>query len=290
MLNMAEQKDSKLNNLERLLDGGLLVDSKFLSQKGYATNLVRYYVVTGRLEQVARGVYRRKPGTATWQREISKLTWQQVVASLQTVLLRDPLYLGGLSALELHGFAHFVQQGAPVVHLYGPKPPPGWIHRLPLEAKFTYHNNRTLFRNDPIHLGLTHASLNEGSGEGLVRLVEDYHVRESWGHRGWPLTLSTPERAILELLDELPNDESFHHIDQIFVGLSTLVPRRVDKLLRDCASIKVKRLFLFFASRHQHAWAGKLSPQDYGLGTGNRVIAKAGKLDKQFKITVPADL
>lgn len=283
---MAEQKDRKLNYLERLLDGGLLVDSKFLSQKGYATNLVRYYVVTGRLEQVTRGVYRRKPGEAVWQREISKLNWQQVVASLQTVLLRDPLYLGGLSALELHGFAHFVQQGAPLVHLYGPKPPPRWIHRLPLEAKFAYHNDRTLFRNDPIHRGLTQASWNEG----MVALVEDYHVRDSWGPRGWPLTLSTPERAILELLDELPNDESFHHVDQVFGGLATLVPRRVDRLLRDCASIKVKRLFLFFASRHRHAWAGKLSPQDYELGTGNRVIARGGKLDKQFRITVPADL
>lgn len=283
---MAEQKDRKLNYLERLLDGGLLVDSKFLGQKGYATNLVRYYVVTGRLEQVTRGVYRRKPGEAVWQREISKLNWQQVVASLQTVLLRDPLYLGGLSALELHGFAHFVQQGAPLVHLYGPKPPPRWIHRLPLEAKFAYHNDRTLFRNDPIHRGLTQASWNEG----MVALVEDYHVRDSWGPRGWPLTLSTPERAILELLDELPNDESFHHVDQVFGGLATLVPRRVDRLLRDCASIKVKRLFLFFASRHRHAWAGKLSPQDYELGTGNRVIARGGKLDKQFRITVPADL
>lgn len=283
---MAEQKDRKLNYLERLLDGGLLVDSKFLSQKGYATNLVRYYVVTGRLEQVTRGVYRRKPGEAEWQREISKLNWQQVVASLQTVLLRDPLYLGGLSALELHGFAHFVQQGAPLVHLYGPKPPPRWIHRLPLEAKFAYHNDRTLFRNDPSHRGLTQGSWSEG----MLALVEDYHVRDSWGPRGWPLTLSTPERAILELLDELPNDESFHHVDQVFGGLATLVPRRVDRLLRDCASIKVKRLFLFFASRHRHAWAGKLSPQDYELGTGNRVIARGGKLDKQFRITVPADL
>ena len=99
-----------------------------------------------------------------------------------------------------------------------------------------------------------------------------------------------PERAILELLDELTDDESFHHVDKIFEGLSTLVPRRLDKLLKECSSIKVRRLFFFFASRHPHAWTKQFKALDYGLGSGNRVIARGGRLDKQFRITVPSDL
>ncbi|MEY3813189.1 MAG: hypothetical protein RL495_1136 [Verrucomicrobiota bacterium] len=287
---MVKQIEGKLNSLELLLEGGLLVDSHLLRDKGYSTSLVSHYVSTGRIEQVTRGVYRRKLGQAEWQQEIGKLTWQQAVVSLQTVLLRDPLYVGGLSALELQGFAHFVQQGATTVHLYGPKPPPTWLHKLPLEAKFKYHNDRTLFGNEPIHHGLTSQSWKDDPNKGFIKTDEDHHFRSPAGPRGWPLTLSTPERAVLELLDEIPDDESFHHVDKIFEGLSTLVPRRLDKLLKDCTSIKVKRLFLFFASKHQHAWAKQLKPQDYGLGTGNRVIAKGGRLDKQFKITVPSDL
>jgi hypothetical protein len=150
---VVKQIEGKLNSLELLLEGGLLVDSHLLRDKDYSTSLVRYYVSTGRIEQVTRGVYRRTLGQAEWQQEIGKLTWQQAVVSLQTVLLRDPLYVGGLSALELQGFAHFVQQGATTVHLYGPKPPPTWLHKLPLEAKFKYHNDRTLFGNEPIHHG-----------------------------------------------------------------------------------------------------------------------------------------
>lgn len=287
---MVKQIEGKLNSLELLLEGGLLVDSHLLRDKDYSTSLVRYYVSTGRIEQVTRGVYRRTLGQAEWQQEIGKLTWQQAVVSLQTVLLRDPLYVGGLSALELQGFAHFVQQGATTVHLYGPKPPPTWLHKLPLEAKFKYHNDRTLFGNKPIHHGLTSQSWKDDPNKGFIKTDADHHFRSPAGPRGWPLTLSTPERAVLELLDEIPDDESFHHVDKIFEGLSTFVPRRLDKLLKDCTSIKVKRLFLFFASKHQHAWAKQLKPQDYELGTGNRVIAKGGRLDKQFKITVPSDL
>ena len=290
MLNMALQKQVKLNSLEQMLSGGLLLDSKFLREKGYSTSLVSHYVYSGRIEQIARGVYRRQPGQSEWQQEMGKLTWQQAVVSLQTVLLRDPLYVGGLSALELQGFAHFVQQGAPTVHLYGPKPPPSWLHKLPLEAKFRYHNDRTLFGNEPIHHGLTSQSWKDDRNKGFIKVDEDHHFRSPAGPRGWPLTLSTPERAVLELLGELPDDESFGHADKIFEGLSVLVPRRVDKLLRDCTSIKVKRLFLFFACRHQHAWAKQIKPQDYELGSGNRVVAKEGRLDKQFKITVPSDL
>lgn len=290
MLIVVKHLEGKLNYLEQQLEGGLLVDAKFLREKGYSTSLISHYVSTGRIEQVTRGVYRRKLGNAEWQQEIAKLTWQQVVVSLQTVLLRNPLYLGGLSALELQGFAHFVQQGPVTVHLYGPKPPPSWIRRLPLAEKFRYHNDRTLFGNEPIHHGLTNQSWEESREGKFVQIVEDHHFRSPWGPRGWPLTLSTPERAVLELLDELPDDESFHHVDKVFEGLATLVPRRLDKLLRDCSSIKVRRLFFFFASRHTHAWTKQLKPQDYQLGTGNRVIARGGRLDKQFRITVPSDL
>ena len=53
-----------------------------------------------------------------------------------------------------------------------------------------------------------------------------------WGQWDWPLTLSTLERAGLELLDELPERESFHQVDKLMEGLSNLSPRRLQKLPR----------------------------------------------------------
>lgn len=64
--------------------------------------------------------------------------------------------------------------------------------------------------------------------------------------------LSTPERAVLELVDELPGRESFHQVDILLEGLVGLSPKRTSRLLGECRSVKVKRLFLWFAERNRH--------------------------------------
>ncbi len=115
-------------------------------------------------------------------------------------------------------------------------------------------------------------------------------VRQRWGHWDWPLTLSSPERAILELLDEIPQRETFHQTDMLIEGLRILSPRRLHKLLVDCRSVKVKRLFLWFAERHDHAWLKQLDRNDIDLGHGKRMLVRGGRLDPKFNITVPENI
>jgi hypothetical protein len=115
-------------------------------------------------------------------------------------------------------------------------------------------------------------------------------VRQPWGHWDWPLTLSSPERAILELLDEIPQRETFHQTDMLIEGLRILSPRRLHKLLVDCRSVKVKRLFLWFAERHDHAWLKQLDRNDIDLGHGKRMLVRGGRLDPKFNITVPENI
>ncbi len=98
------------------------------------------------------------------------------------------------------------------------------------------------------------------------------------------MVVSCPERAILELLDELPARESFHQVDKLFEGLSALSPRKLQTLLQTCRSVKVKRLFFFYADRHHHAWLKRLNKSGVDLGSGKR------KLDRAYQITVPEDL
>ena len=113
---------------------------------------------------------------------------------------------------------------------------------------------------------------------------------QPWGQWNWPLALSTPERAVLELFDELPKRESFHQADMLMQSLSNLSPRRLQKLLADCRSVKVKRLFFFFADRHQHAWLERIDKDAIDLGEGKRMLVKGGKLNKPYQITVPENL
>lgn len=278
---MAKQNKGKLNYLERHLPEGLLVDAVWLTRKGYSTSLRSQYVRAGWLEQPARQVYRRPRGS---------LRWQQVVVSLQT-LLGYTLTVGGRTALELQGYAHYLAHRTKEVHLYGPENPPAWLHKLRTGVRFLYHNNRKLFGNEDVRRAIKDlASTTPAKSATRRDSPRSTFLVQPWGQWDWPLVLSTPERAVLELLDELPERESFHQVDKLMEGLSNLSPLRLQKLLSDCRSVKVKRLFLFFSDRHQHAWAKRIKREELDLGTGKRMLVKGDKLNTTYQITVPEDL
>jgi hypothetical protein len=279
---MTKQATGKLNWLAQNLPEGLLVDAAWLSERGYSTALRSQYLKAKWLVQPTRGVYRRPQG--------SNLSWQQVVISLQTLLLRSPLTVGGRTALDLQGYAHFLKKSESEIHLYGPKPPPTWLYKLPLRVLFHYRNDKKLFRNEPVHFGTTSLAWDVAKNKLAEVGADASFTVQPWGQWDWPLTLSTPERAILELLDEVPDRETFHQADMLFGGLSGLRPRRLEKLLKDCKSVKVKRLFFFFADRHKHAWLKHLDRASFDLGAGKRMLVKGGKYDSVHQITVPEDL
>ena len=99
--------------------------------------------------------------------------------------------------------------------------------------------------------------------------------------------MAAPEQAYLEVLADVPDRVSFEHADQLMQGLTSLSPRRLDVLLKGCRHIKVKRLFFFFATRYDYGWLKHLDRKAYDLGSGKRVVARGGKLDGDYLITVP---
>jgi hypothetical protein len=265
-----------MNWLEQHLPEGLLVDSAWLTSKGYSTSLRSQYVAAGWLKQPARRVYQRPRGD---------LSWQQIVISLQTLLEQD-LTVGGRTALELHGLAHYLSHTIPAIYLYGPRHPPTWLADLKTAPEFRYRNDARLFS---VHRATAAPHLLEPAvGEKPRR--SDGLATIPWGQWDWPLTVSMPERAYLEFLDELPDQESFHQADMLMEGLSTLSPIRLQGLLTDCHNIKVKRLFFFFADRHSHAWLKRLDRKSIDLGRGKRSLVKGGRYDPKYMITLPEDL
>ena len=288
---MKHQKGAMLNRLHRLLPEGLLADAAWFTAAGYPSSLRSRYLASGWLQPVTRGVFRRPAYRPGMEDKTAPLRWQHVVVSLQSVLER-PVTIGGRTALELEGLAHYLSSTGPQeIHLYGDKPAPGWLRKLPMDTPFVFHNAMKLFRAEPIS-GAIECLKSVLATDGPSNLTS-IHSSLKWTYFGdgdWPVVLSTPERAILELLDELPDRETFHQADMAMEGLVNLSPRRMSLLLRECRSVKVKRLFLWFADRHGHAWARRLDREGINLGSGKRMLFRGGKLDRRYKITVPEDL
>jgi len=105
---------------------------------------------------------------------------------------------------------------------------------------------------------------------------------------GWSVRLSAPERAMMELLYLVPGRESFSEASLLMEGLTTLRPQLVQSLLEQCRSVKVKRLFMFLAERHNHPWMKRLDLSKVDFGRGKRMIVKGGCFDAKYRITVPA--
>ena len=99
--------------------------------------------------------------------------------------------------------------------------------------------------------------------------------------------LSSRERAIMEMIHHLDLKDSFETLERYFEGLLNLRGSLVQKLLEDCSSIKVKRVFLYMADKLELSLMKHLNARRIQLGRGKRVISENGKLDKIYNITVP---
>ncbi|MBB4574943.1 hypothetical protein GGI59_002683 [Rhizobium lentis] len=82
-----------------------------------------------------------------------------------------------------------------------------------------------------------HASLKT-AGLGIEPLAAESDGNHIPFLQSWTIRASTTKQAIIEALDELPENESFHNIDAIFEGLTTLRQRRMTELLTDCTRVQ----------------------------------------------------
>lgn len=260
---------------------GLLAPTGWLEEQGYSRALISRYADSGWLVSPARGVYRR-PGPS--------LKWQHVVASLQLVM-GSYLHVGGRTALVQRGLGHYVRMSGPeTIYLYGPEALPAWVNKLNLQKRFAVRNDAMFgdLRARRNALGV----LTDFHDEPLQpKHLADFGLQEmTWGAWDWRLLYSTDERAMFEVLQDVPTRESVYEADVLMQGLVNVRPARVMSLLTACASVKVKRLFLALAERHQHQWLAHLDLSKVDLGKGKRMLVSGGKLHPKYLITLPAVL
>ena len=204
----------------------------------------------------------KKLGGGTYIKANDELNWHAAIFTAQKEL-QLPLHVSGQSALEMQGSGHFIQLGKkPLVYIIKRKEIriPIWLKKNDWSVKFRFKTS-TLF---PSNLGLIEYDQSK------------FHF-----------TLSSKERAIMEMIDSLDLTDSFETLERYFEGLLDLRSSLVQKLLENCSSIKVKRVFLHMADKLRLPVMKKTNIRRVELGRGKRVVSKKGKLNKTYNITVP---
>ena len=243
--------------LEQYLPEGQLVNRTWLQVRGFSRPRVDYALRAGKLEPVARGVYRR-PGPP--------LKWEHVVYSLNE--MGFPVHVGGRSALELQGLAHYLPAGGVRrIDLYSPSKMPPWVADFPAPFRFDIHI------------------------QNFFNMLPEAAVHSKpFGAWDWAIPYSTPELALLELLAGVRDAADFSVADKFFEAAVNLRPDLLHALLRACTRVKAKRLFLWFSDRHGHAWRQALETGHIDLGRGKRMLIKGGAYDAVYQITVPREM
>jgi len=173
-------------------------------------------------------------------------------------------HIGAATALEIKGYNHYVTMGKTKAVVFTPKTKhlPKWIAKESLDMDIVEHST-IVFGN----IGTETVSYN-----------------------GYTLTVSSPERAIMECI--LLSPRYYNPMDTYYLMemLTTLRSSLVQKLLEQCSSVKVKRLFLYMAEKSGHRWFTKLNPDKITLGSGTRAFVKGGTKNVKYDIMIPDEL
>ena len=253
---MDSLKGSKLNQLLQHWPPGAVAPMVWLKKNGISRQLLGRYEEYNWVTRIAKGVALRKGDT---------LTWQGVIYGLQK-LQELHMWIGGKSALEMKGLGHYVvMRKVPTLWLYSSS-----LHRLP---KWIFGLKKI------VEFRFQHTSLfSEKTLKGGFSEYEFERLK---------MDLSSPERAILELLEGVPSKQTFEESKLIFENLTTLRKPVVQSLLESCTSIKAKRLFCYFAEECGHSWFSKLNLSKVNLGKGKRAISPKGHLNAKYQILIP---
>jgi hypothetical protein len=223
-----------------------------------------------------------RKGNGVYARPLdAPLSWAGVVYTLQT-LLDLPLHPGGPTALDEAGYQHDLNPGRRSVYLYTDSYArvPGWLGKLEGGPRFVVV--RTTFLKAPA--STVPREIRSGAGASM---------RLGWKRlefESFSLTLSSPERAFLELLQGVPERFDFERAAHYAESLGTLRAEKMQELLEACGLLKVRRLALYFGAAYGLAWYAKLDRARLPLGMGKRALVKDGQWMPDFQISVPRNL
>ncbi|MBA3814355.1 MAG: type IV toxin-antitoxin system AbiEi family antitoxin domain-containing protein [Alphaproteobacteria bacterium] len=244
------QNERKLKTLFKLWPMHTALPVAWLKEKGFSQSLIQKYISSGWIQSLNRGVVVRPDDIIEW----SGFLW-----GLQQL---NPFHIGGKTALELQGKAHFVKFQESQIFLFTK---PGT--RLPQWA--TQNKGSIKFINVPTNLFTRNVGLKEHS-------FGEYSLR-----------ISNPARAFLEYMHL---SDKYHSLDEAYYlmeNLQFLSHDLMQEALEACRSVKVKRFVLCLAKKQNANWFKNLDRSKITLGKGVRKGVENGRYDSEFLITYP---
>ena len=256
MIQEEQIKRTKINNLIQTTPKGLVLLSTWLASEGYPYELQQRYRRSYWLKSIGKGAMLKTSDSLTLSGAISALQKQ---ANLD-------IHIGGRSALELSGVAHYLQVNLDEITLFTESKSslPLWFTNNRWDAKPKIFN-LSLFREDKT--GLT--------------IYQDGELT---------MNISGAARAMMECLSLCPNQFPLIEAYELMEGLVTLRPAQIQTLLEQCKSVKVKRLFLYFAEKAAHSWFKYIDTQSVDLGSGVRSLLNKGAFVSKYQLVLPKEL
>lgn len=252
---MSTQNESKLKKMLDQHRQGTVALPRWLEGLGISRDLQKVYRKNGWLETVGSGAFKRSGEQVSWQGALHAIQKQAKL----------PIHAGALTALSMQGLSHYFRMTEETVFLFSPPQTilPRW------------------FKNYAWGYPVQHIKTSL-LPEGLAVTPHE--------EKNFAITISTPERAILECLYLAPTKLDLVECYHLMEGLSNLRPKLIQELLETCTSVKVKRLFLYMANKAQHQWLTFVDQKKIDVGKGDRSIVKGGVYNSDFHISIPKEL
>jgi hypothetical protein len=251
---MGTESESKIKKFLSQHQQGTVSLAKWMERIGISHDLQKRYRKSGWIESIGSGAFKRPDENVGWQGGVYAIQHQAKL----------PIHPGATTALSMQGLSHYMRSQE-TVFLFSPQTTqlPRWFSSYSWDSSI--HHVKTSVLPEKI---------------GLVSSEE----------KNFSIMISGPERAMLECLHLAPGKLDLVECYQIMEGLSNLRPKLVQELLEKCSSIKIKRLFLFMATKAQHQWLNFIDQKKIELGNGDRSITEGGSYNAAFQITIPKEL
>lgn len=244
---------SKINRLLSNGTYGGLFFSEWLDRMGYSAQLIKRYRESGWLESLTNGVMFRKS---------EKLSALAAIHSFNKQTEKK-VRIAAHSALELHGFSHYIPMGKPKLMVsFDPFKPGEWV------------------KSDKFDMSIVPFSTGIFSNPSTQGLTKD----------NLELPVSTPEQAFLECLYLVPSHYNYMDLFYLMEQLTSLDAERVQKALENTSSQRIKRMFLYMAEKAEHYWFDMLNISMLGITNSKLQLVENGIYISKYKITVPKEL
>lgn len=247
---------SSVTKINQLLSHGVpggLFFSDWLSRSGYSPQLIKRYKEYGWLESLTRGVFFRRN---------ERLSALAAVYCFNSQIGR-PLRIAAHSALELHGFSHYIPMGKPKLMVsFDPERAQQWAESDNFDMKITMFSTE-IFKSP------------------LTQVIKKNNL---------DLVVSTPEQAFLECLYLVPKHYNYMDLYYLMEQLTSLDPIAVDKALGNTSSQRVKRMFMYMAEKAGHYWFDLLNHDLIEITDSKLKLVDNGTYIAKYKITVPKEL